>query len=186
MQLKAVVGILWSEHVIYPLTKAAMKGGLAHGKPASSFNKAQLQKGTKVELEHTNSKIVARDIAKDHLVEDSRYYTHLEQMEKKHKNKASSIKEQKVAGLAESGMAALFGIIFGKAARLIPALEAARVQHPAMYDAALSAAVVAAVERTRAQSAIQGFTQGSAQGGPLQLPDSRVGLSTLSPGWNFM
>ena len=39
------------------------------------YNKRELQIGSKIELEHTNSKKVARKIAKDHLKEYPNYYT---------------------------------------------------------------------------------------------------------------
>lgn len=46
------------------------------------FNKA-LQKGIKVEMEHTKDKEIAREIAADHLWEDLYYYTKLAKMENK-------------------------------------------------------------------------------------------------------
>lgn len=42
----------------------------------------QLTKGIKVELEHTNNKSLAYEIALDHLTEFPDYYTRLEKMEK--------------------------------------------------------------------------------------------------------
>lgn len=45
--------------------------------PDSRFDPRQLKMGTEVEGEHTRNKKVARRIAKDHLAEDSRYYTKL-------------------------------------------------------------------------------------------------------------
>ncbi len=59
----------------------AMTGGLADGKPASSYSDEQLQKGIKVEMEHTNDPKVAEEIAKDHLEENAKYYDHLDEME---------------------------------------------------------------------------------------------------------
>lgn len=44
--------------------------------------KKQLQKGIKVELEHTDDKEMAKEIAMDHLWEDPNYYSKLENMEK--------------------------------------------------------------------------------------------------------
>jgi len=60
----------------------AIPGGLAKGKPDSDFDKEQLEKGTKHEMEHTGDPEVAKEIAKDHLVEDSKYYDKMEEMEK--------------------------------------------------------------------------------------------------------
>jgi hypothetical protein len=57
-----------------------------HGsEPDSKFNLHQLTMGIQAELEHTNSKSIAKQIAKAHLLEDSKYYTHLKIMEKKYK-----------------------------------------------------------------------------------------------------
>lgn len=58
-------------------------GGRAAGRPDKNFNAAQLAKGTKVEMEHTTNPKVAKEIAKDHLVEHSGYYPALAKMEKK-------------------------------------------------------------------------------------------------------
>jgi len=49
-------------------------GGLAAGMPTSMFPKAQIEKGTEVELEHTSNPAVAQEIAKDHLTEGDDYY----------------------------------------------------------------------------------------------------------------
>lgn len=45
--------------------------------------KAEWNKGTKVETEHTSNESMAKEIAKDHLFEDPKYYTKLAEMEKK-------------------------------------------------------------------------------------------------------
>jgi len=57
-------------------------GGRASGKSPSSFNQRQLRRGTRVEMEHTNDRAVAREIAMDHLDEDPQYYEKLEIMER--------------------------------------------------------------------------------------------------------
>lgn len=62
--------------------KDRIKGGLADGLPDSRFNKKQLKRGTDVELEHTRSRKIAKEIAKDHLVEDPLYYQKLSRIEK--------------------------------------------------------------------------------------------------------
>jgi len=51
--------------------------------PDSKFNKHWLEVGTKIELEHTNSKQVAKNIAKQHLLESPQYYKYLIPMERK-------------------------------------------------------------------------------------------------------
>mgnify|MGYP000851862646 CR=1 FL=1 len=57
-------------------------GGLGDEKKPSDFDKAQVEKGTRVEMEHTNDRAVAREIAVDHLTEDPKYYDKLEKIEK--------------------------------------------------------------------------------------------------------
>jgi len=43
-------------------------------RPDKFFNKKSLTIGTKVELEHTNNRNIAKQIAKAHLVENKNYY----------------------------------------------------------------------------------------------------------------
>jgi len=52
-------------------------GGRASGMRPSDFSAKQLKIGTRVEMEHTRSKKLAREIAMDHLTEDPRYYDKL-------------------------------------------------------------------------------------------------------------
>lgn len=56
-------------------------GGLAKGMPDSAFDQTQLRNGIKVELEHTTDQEIAKEIAKDHLKEDPKYYIKLRKME---------------------------------------------------------------------------------------------------------
>lgn len=64
------------------MKKEKLVGGLGDYKPDSSFDKKSLEKGIKVELEHTKDRQIAKEISKDHLSEDASYYDKLEQMEK--------------------------------------------------------------------------------------------------------
>lgn len=59
-----------------------IKGGLADNSKPSEFDNNQLKKGIKIELEHTNDKDLAKEIAMDHLKEDPKYYDKLEKIEK--------------------------------------------------------------------------------------------------------
>jgi len=59
-----------------------MPGGLADKKKPSDFNQTQLEKGIKVESEHTSDKQIAREITMDHLTEDPDYYVKLEKVGK--------------------------------------------------------------------------------------------------------
>jgi len=62
--------------------KDKIKGGLADNKKPSDFDSKSLAEGQKVELEHTRSKNIAREIAMDHLSEDADYYKKLKMIEK--------------------------------------------------------------------------------------------------------
>lgn len=64
------------------LAMLARKGRRHHRQKPEKFNRRQLEIGTRVEMEHTKSKRVARRIAKDHLREIPDYYTRLLKMEK--------------------------------------------------------------------------------------------------------
>jgi hypothetical protein len=63
-------------------------GGKADGIPDSSFDAKDLAMGTAHEMEHTNDMSVAKEIAKDHLKEDPKYYQKLKAIEAKHKTAA--------------------------------------------------------------------------------------------------
>jgi len=56
-------------------------------KPESSYDKKELQKGLKVEQEHTTTKKLQKNIAKNHLDEDKNYYKKLNKIEKKKNEK---------------------------------------------------------------------------------------------------
>lgn len=69
-----------------------LAGGEAAGKPTSEFPQEQIDKGTKIEMEHTPNPAVAAEISKDHLVEEAKaapgggeggmdYYDDLKRME---------------------------------------------------------------------------------------------------------
>jgi hypothetical protein len=56
-----------------------LRGGQGDNKSDESFSSSELRKGTKHELEHTESKSQAKEIAKDHLSEVKNYYTKLDE-----------------------------------------------------------------------------------------------------------
>jgi len=59
-----------------------LKGGRADGKPITKYDLQQLLIGIKIEQEHTSNRMIALEIATDHLEEIPDYYTRLEKMEK--------------------------------------------------------------------------------------------------------
>ena len=64
------------------MTHEQLRGGYAAGLDPRDFDVVELSHGIKVEMEHTPSRVVAREIAMDHLVEDPQYYRRLARMEK--------------------------------------------------------------------------------------------------------
>lgn len=56
-------------------------GGKADKRKPEDFDPKQLEKGIKIEMEHTDDPSIAREIAMDHLTEKSDYYDYLEKME---------------------------------------------------------------------------------------------------------
>ena len=67
-----------------------IKGGLADFTNTSQYNPIELERGIKVEMEHTDDPMIATEIAMDHLREDPDYYNKLEQIhEMVQKNKIS-------------------------------------------------------------------------------------------------
>lgn len=65
------------------IEKDLIPGGMADRKSFKDFSKKKIQQGARVEMEHTNKKEVAKEIASDHLTEDPNYYDKLKKMEKK-------------------------------------------------------------------------------------------------------
>jgi hypothetical protein len=56
-------------------------GGLSDKKEPKDFDSRAVAKGQRVEMEHTDDPALAREIARDHLIEDPGYYDKLERME---------------------------------------------------------------------------------------------------------
>jgi hypothetical protein len=67
----------------YLAKKDYIQGGLADNKSPKDFDFKALKQGIKVEMEHTNNPKIAREIAQDHLTENTAYYKYLAKMEKK-------------------------------------------------------------------------------------------------------
>lgn len=54
-----------------------LEGGKGDASTAKDFDSDELAKGIETEMEHTDDKTIAKEIAMDHLTEDSQYYTKL-------------------------------------------------------------------------------------------------------------
>ena len=59
----------------FPKQADLLPGGSGDNKPDKKFNVRQLRLGVQHEKEHTSSKAVAKEIAKDHLTEHPKFYT---------------------------------------------------------------------------------------------------------------
>ena len=57
------------------LVNTLKEEGASKNQPDKYFNEGQLAAGTAVETEHTNNLEAAKEIAKDHLAEDDKYYS---------------------------------------------------------------------------------------------------------------
>jgi 2'-5' RNA ligase len=57
--------------------KDELEGGEADHISDSNFDPKELKMGIKEEMEHTNDKKIAKEIAKDHLIEDPKYYSRM-------------------------------------------------------------------------------------------------------------
>lgn len=77
-----------------PSMRERVVGGRADFCSDAVFDKRQLQKGVRHEMEHTREKAIAKEIAKDHLVEDPKYYDHLNEMERRLKKQKSYMAEK--------------------------------------------------------------------------------------------
>jgi len=63
-------------------TMDRISGGLADREAPGDFDMEELRKGISVEMEHTDDKDIALEIAMDHLVEDPKYYSNLKKIHK--------------------------------------------------------------------------------------------------------
>lgn len=70
-------------HNSISFSKEKMDG---HKYPDEYFDAEELAMGIEIEKEHTNDEIEAKNIAKNHLLEISDYYSRLKNMEDKSKN----------------------------------------------------------------------------------------------------
>lgn len=91
-------------------SKDRLPGGRADKNKPEDFDKAQLEIGIEIEMEHTDDPAVAQEIAMDHLTEDPEYYTHLRKMEMDAKNGKGFAKESKEIDEARMGVDYIKGV----------------------------------------------------------------------------
>ena len=70
-----------------------LHGGLADQDTDADHSDSALDKGQKIEMEHTTSPTIAREIARDHLTEGQDYYDRLEDMEEEMEKDSMTIEE---------------------------------------------------------------------------------------------
>lgn len=78
--------------------KDLLPGGAADGMRDVEFNKKELHKGMLEEREHTSNNRIAKEIAKDHLVESPKYYSQLEKNEMAQNYKSAESALEKLLG----------------------------------------------------------------------------------------
>lgn len=102
---KSILELL-SEDSLFKVAEEKIDGGKADGHADSEYPKDQIEKGIKVEMEHTDSKAEAKEVAKDHLQEEKEmgkskdeleYYDELHDMEKELEKDAFELGFQKAA-----------------------------------------------------------------------------------------
>lgn len=108
------------------LSNEYFHGGKADNKSDDNYDSEELRKGMNVEMEHTNDRKKAKEIARDHLEEHGKYYTHLDKMEKRLEKSAKADPGKK----GKQTAADVLGGGFGAFASSVPATLA--VQLPAM------------------------------------------------------
>jgi hypothetical protein len=69
--------ILKLAYSLYKESKEKLVGGKGDNKPDSKYNLDELRKGIAHETEHVRNRAIAKEISKDHLEENSRYYSAL-------------------------------------------------------------------------------------------------------------
>lgn len=100
----------WNESKVNEIVKDILPGGRADKNKPEDFDKAQLEIGIEIEMEHTDDPAVAQEIAMDHLTEDPEYYTHLRKMEMDAKNGKGFAKESKETNEARMGVDYIKGV----------------------------------------------------------------------------
>jgi hypothetical protein len=76
--------------------KEELEGGIADNEDPKNFDPEQLDAGIRVELEHTDDKAKAKEIAMDHLAEDPDYYKKLKTIEKKEGTTIGKIEPKRI------------------------------------------------------------------------------------------
>lgn len=84
------------------LAEESLEGGLGDGLKDSEVDKEQLEKGIDVEKEHTPNIKIRKEIAKDHLAENDKYYDYLEEMENKMDKEAKASFIHRLADIAST------------------------------------------------------------------------------------
>ena len=91
-------------------------GGKADNKPDSQFEKSELAKGQKIEMEHTDKPELAKEVTKDHLVEHKDYYRGLKPME----DMLTEIEKASSVSRAEACRIVLRAVVTGDFQKEIP------------------------------------------------------------------
>jgi len=100
--------------------------GVIGDKIPGGLSEQPLEQGIKIEMEHTNDPEVAKEIAMDHLIEDSKYYDKLKKIEAKTIGFDEVIKE---AQLGQPGSADQFNDLNDAARKTLQAFNISNPEH---------------------------------------------------------
>jgi hypothetical protein len=114
--------------------KDLIPGGLADNKSYKDFPPKKVREGQRVEMEHTNSKAVAREIASDHLTEDPNYYEKLKTIEKKANITAFFDELEKIAMTTPEALKAVAGTDLGRNAIIGAFVGGLTAAHAGLMD----------------------------------------------------
>ena len=82
------IGLEILHNEIYSIMSSFFNRGLFVKNPHHPTDPNELTMGIRVEMEHTDNPLISERIARDHLTEDSMYYTHLAVMEKQYQGES--------------------------------------------------------------------------------------------------
>ena len=87
------------------------KIGKHNNVPDNKFDLKELNRGIEVEQEHTDDLEIAKNIAKDHLVEIQNYYTLLDEMEAKGKKMQQKQKPESKTASVSARLLAIANVV---------------------------------------------------------------------------
>lgn len=101
------------------LNEDLLQGGIGDDKPSKEFDREDLKRGAKEEMEHTKDIKIAMEIAKDHLTEDPNYYSKLNKAGLEEISLQQKLKEAVRKYLSERKMSSNIGLSLQEKSEII-------------------------------------------------------------------